>query len=358
MHHDSRQATKSSINEMTKWVEDTLPELVAKYTIVTTEFSYWYKQMLTCQWYLFNPARFTGSTTLSCSRRWHIYQTCVHSEPMCVLIEEEWFYKLILLSHPHRSCHSVAEIVTVTLKTAKSSSNVGQSNFYFVIRFLSVFADVQGVASVTSISSLGHPPKIDYNCETSSYWCDDERYSQENERQYLDKALPVQRAPAEVCLEELHFTGLRLTFDLSFHCYILLGWWHASCDRRCRDHLDKTLILPINSLVIISLSSLCVLLPPLKSNEPFPCRHKNPDDDNTDFPYAVIEVKKALLNPIGMLFHLSDHFNKPHQSRKIRVGIFEFYEWDCCAPLEFHHAIWNSIRSLVGWHLDGGFDWS
>lgn len=112
--------------------------------------------MLTCQWYLFNPARFTGSTTLSCSRRWRIYQTCVHSEPMCVLIEEEWFYKLILLSHPHRSCHSMAEIVTVTLKTAKSSSNVGQSSFYFVIRFLSVFADVQGVASVTSISSLGH----------------------------------------------------------------------------------------------------------------------------------------------------------------------------------------------------------
>ncbi|KAL9710452.1 hypothetical protein Ac2012v2_006752 [Leucoagaricus gongylophorus] len=59
--------------------------------------------MLTCQWYLFNPARFTGSTTLPCSRRWRIYQTCVHSEPM--------------------SCHSMAEIVTVTLKTAKSSSN-------------------------------------------------------------------------------------------------------------------------------------------------------------------------------------------------------------------------------------------
>ena len=135
----------------------------------------------------------------------------------------------------------MAEIVTVTLKTAKSSSNVGQSSFYFVIRFLSVFADVQGVASVTSISSLGHPSKIDYNCETSSYWCDDERYSQANERQYLDKALPVQRASAEVCLEELHFTRLRLTFDLSFHCYILLGWWHASCDRRCRDHLDKSL---------------------------------------------------------------------------------------------------------------------
>lgn len=53
--------------------------------------------------------------------------------------------------------------------------------------------------------------------------------------------------------------------------------------------------------------------------------HENADDDNTNSPHATAEVKKALLNPIEMLLHLSNHFNKPHQSRKIRVGIFDFY---------------------------------
>jgi hypothetical protein len=51
----------------------------------------------------------------------------------------------------------------------------------------------------------------------------------------------------------------------------------------------------------------------------------NIDDDAMSTPHAAAEVKKALLSPPEMLLHLSHHFNKPHQSRKIRVGIFDFY---------------------------------
>jgi hypothetical protein len=49
------------------------------------------------------------------------------------------------------------------------------------------------------------------------------------------------------------------------------------------------------------------------------------DDDAISSPHAAAETKKALLTPTEMLLHLSNHFNKPHQSRKIRVGIFDFY---------------------------------
>jgi hypothetical protein len=44
-----------------------------------------------------------------------------------------------------------------------------------------------------------------------------------------------------------------------------------------------------------------------------------------DSPHAATEVKKALFNPAEMLLLLSNHFNQPHQSHKIRVGIFDFY---------------------------------
>ena len=50
---------------------------------------------------------------------------------------------------------------------------------------------------------------------------------------------------------------------------------------------------------------------------------ENTDDDVVSSSQA--EVKKAQATPTEMLLLLSNHFNKPHQSRKIRVGIFDFY---------------------------------
>lgn len=41
--------------------------------------------------------------------------------------------------------------------------------------------------------------------------------------------------------------------------------------------------------------------------------------------HAAGEVTKALFTVTEMLNHLSTHFNKPNTSRKVRIGIFDFY---------------------------------
>jgi hypothetical protein len=52
-----------------------------------------------------------------------------------------------------------------------------------------------------------------------------------------------------------------------------------------------------------------------------------PDDDDTSISPAAAptEVMKALLTPGEMLLQLSTQYNKPQSTRKIRVGIFDFY---------------------------------
>jgi len=50
---------------------------------------------------------------------------------------------------------------------------------------------------------------------------------------------------------------------------------------------------------------------------------ENMDDDV--MPSSQTEVKKAQATPTEMLLLLSSHFNKQHQSRKIRIGLCDFY---------------------------------
>lgn len=49
------------------------------------------------------------------------------------------------------------------------------------------------------------------------------------------------------------------------------------------------------------------------------------DNDLSSAAHAVSDNTKPLLTPIEMLVHLSNHYNKPHMSRKSRIGIFDFY---------------------------------
>jgi len=55
---------------------------------------------------------------------------------------------------------------------------------------------------------------------------------------------------------------------------------------------------------------------------------KDQDTADTDLSspaHATSEVTKPMLTPTEMFAHLSNHFNKPHLSRKSRIGIFDFY---------------------------------
>jgi len=76
---------------------------------------------------------------------------------------------------------------------------------------------------------------------------------------------------------------------------------------------------------------------------------ENADDDNTDSPHAAIEVKKALLNPIRMLFTFLIISTNPTNSVKFVLEYLNFMN-------EIVALHWNSttryetlsVRSLVG----------
>src|SRR6266542_873186 len=52
---------------------------------------------------------------------------------------------------------------------------------------------------------------------------------------------------------------------------------------------------------------------------------KHTENDDAHMTSGAVEVAKPLLTPQEMLMHLSNHFNKPSASRRIRIGIFDFY---------------------------------
>lgn len=80
---------------------------------------------------------------------------------------------------------------------------------------------------------------------------------------------------------------------------------------------------------ILSLTQVEVAPPP--SDAAQKAKRSNTKDENKDdedaTPAAVHaeNAKKAMLTPGEMLAQLSTHFNKPHSSRKTRIGIFDFY---------------------------------
>ena len=52
---------------------------------------------------------------------------------------------------------------------------------------------------------------------------------------------------------------------------------------------------------------------------------KNTENDDVHIASAAVEVVKPLLTPQEMLMHLSSHLNKASASRRIRIGMFDFY---------------------------------
>ncbi|KXN85059.1 HEAT repeat-containing protein 5B [Leucoagaricus sp. SymC.cos] len=140
-------------------------------------------------------------------------------------------------------------------------------------------------------------------------------------RNYLtDKALPVQRAAAEVIIA-------MYSSDDGSHPSIndveaILTLCVKSLD--AADQLTRHTLAQLVGHLLASTQVERAAPAPEPAQKPKKDQG-NADDDAISTPHAAAEVKKALLTPTEMLLHLSNHFNKPHQSRKIRVGIFDFY---------------------------------
>ncbi|KAF5360799.1 hypothetical protein D9756_004484 [Leucocoprinus leucothites] len=172
----------------------------------------------------------------------------------------------------------MAEIVTVTLKTTKSSNST-------LLRY-------QALVVLEKSLLTGKRAITDATMKDISKQC----------RNYLtDKALPVQCAAANVIIV-MYSTMMSLdTADQLTRCTLaqLVGHLLASTQ------VERAVPVP-------------ELAQKAKKDQ------ENADDDAIT-PSQAAEVKKAQLSPTEMLLLLSNPFNKPHQPHKIHVGIFDFY---------------------------------
>lgn len=190
----------------------------------------------------------------------------------------------------------MAEIATVTLRVAKTSSPP-------LLRYQAIIALKKAVT--TARRAVTDATAKDIFKQTRNY--------------LSDKSLPVQRASAEVIIA-------MYSSDDGFHptagdVESIVSLCVKSLE--AADQLTRhTLAQLVGNLLASTQVERAVPIP-----EPQQKQKKDQetlDDDATTSP-AAAEVKKALMTPNEMLLHLSNHFNKPHQSRKIRVGIFDFY---------------------------------
>ncbi|KXN85058.1 HEAT repeat-containing protein 5B [Leucoagaricus sp. SymC.cos] len=191
----------------------------------------------------------------------------------------------------------MAEIAIVTLRTAKSSNST-------LLRY-------QALVTLRKAISTAKRAVTDATAKDIF----------KQGRNYLtDKALPVQRAAAEVIIA-------MYSSDDGSHPSIndveaILTLCVKSLD--AADQLTRHTLAQLVGHLLASTQVERAAPAPEPAQKPKKDQG-NADDDAISTPHAAAEVKKALLTPTEMLLHLSNHFNKPHQSRKIRVGIFDFY---------------------------------
>ncbi|KAF9444651.1 clathrin-coated vesicle protein [Macrolepiota fuliginosa MF-IS2] len=214
----------------------------------------------------------------------------------------------------------MAEISVVTLKTAKSSSST-------LLRYQALVTLKKAISTAKRAVTDATGKDI----------------FKQMRNHLTDKAFPVQRASAEVIIAM--YSSDDGTHPTSSDVEAILGLCIKSLDTA--DQLTRhTLAQLVGHLLASTQVERAVPAP-----EPAQKQKKdqeNADDDAISPPQASAEAKKALMTPTEMLLLISNHFNRPHQSRKVRVGIFDFY-----AALFTHlGAGWVEINfSLLVAHL-------
>ncbi|EPQ55802.1 ARM repeat-containing protein [Gloeophyllum trabeum ATCC 11539] len=130
-----------------------------------------------------------------------------------------------------------------------------------------------------------------------------------------DKALPIQRAAAEV-LMVMYGTGTDIRTSADIEAIVLL------CTKSL-ESADQITRHSLAGLVGQVLTSTKVEVPQAHD----PKKKEGEDDGEVGTPAAHVgsETLKTILSPKEMLQVLSAQFNKPNASRKVRIGIFDFY---------------------------------
>ncbi|KAJ3575515.1 hypothetical protein NP233_g1065 [Leucocoprinus birnbaumii] len=201
-----------------------------------------------------------------------------------------------VISWPCSVMSFMAEIATVTLRTAKSSYST-------LLRY-------QALVTLKKSSSTGKRAITDAITRDIFKQC----------RNYLtDKALPVQRAAADVIIAMYCYDdgSHPTTSDIE----AILNQCIKSLDTA--DQLTRHTLAKLVGHLLASTQVERAVPVPEPSQKPKKDQ-ENADDDIIS-PSQAAEVKKAQLTLTEMLLLLSNHFNKPHQSRKIRIGVFDFY---------------------------------
>lgn len=189
----------------------------------------------------------------------------------------------------------MAEICTVSLKTAKTSSSP-------LLRF----------HALTTLSSAIKGARRGVS-ESSS------KDILKQMRNYLtDKTLPVQRAAAQVLIEMYSGPDSPPPSVSDIDAIVLL------CVKSL-ENADQTTRHSLSHLAGHLLASTQI---PRIVVAPEPPSKKDKDKlkEDEDAPGTPqTETTKILLSPFDMLSHVSIHFNKSNATRKVRIGIFSFY---------------------------------
>ncbi|EJD04810.1 clathrin-coated vesicle protein [Fomitiporia mediterranea MF3/22] len=138
-----------------------------------------------------------------------------------------------------------------------------------------------------------------------------------------DKALPIQRAAAEILIV-LYPTGdgTRTVSDVESIV--------TACVKSL-ENADQATRRALSRLVGHMLASTQTprAVPPVDTSKKGKKDQKNGDDADADIAppsaLAVESAVKPILSPAEMFSQLSTHFNKSTASRKTRIGIFDFY---------------------------------
>ncbi|TFK60204.1 clathrin-coated vesicle protein [Pluteus cervinus] len=134
-----------------------------------------------------------------------------------------------------------------------------------------------------------------------------------------DKALPIQRAAAEVIIATYSEPDANIPSASEVENILAL------CVRSLEtaDQVTRHALAQLVGHLLASTQIERVVpspAPPQKTKDP-----ENNEAGLASPVHAAAEIKKAMFSPTEMVLLLSNHFNKANASRKVRVGIFDFY---------------------------------
>ncbi|THU92726.1 clathrin-coated vesicle protein [Dendrothele bispora CBS 962.96] len=191
----------------------------------------------------------------------------------------------------------VAEIVTVSLRTARSS-NQPLLRYQALLTLQKSLTTAKRAVTDSSVKDILKQMKSALN----------------------DKCLPVQRVAANVLTALITGPDSHVIEKNEVESILLLCIKSLEgADQITRQSLAQLVGHILSGTQIERAVPVPESAPKNKKSE------TDPADDDVSSPVAAAEVTKSMLTPNEMFNLLSSQFNKPNTARKTRIGIFDFY---------------------------------